>query len=81
VSGTHTLLVGDKGRIVLPVDVRRRAGLRTGTALVLLETSGGMVLLTREQLRDRVRAELDGADLVAGLLDDRRSAAAAEERG
>lgn len=72
--------VGDKGRIVLPADVRERAGLRAGSALVLLETPGGIVLLTREQLRDRVRAELSGVDLVAGLLDDRRGAAAAEDR-
>jgi AbrB family looped-hinge helix DNA binding protein len=78
-SGTHALTVGDKGRIVLPADVRARAGLRTGSALVLLEAPGGIVLLTREQLRDRVRAELDGVDLVAGLLDDRRLAAGAED--
>jgi AbrB family looped-hinge helix DNA binding protein len=79
-SGTQVVTVGDKGRIVLPADVRERAGLRSGSAMVLLETPGGIVLLTREQLRDRVRAELADVDLVGGLLEDRRVAAAAEDR-
>ena len=78
-DGTHTLTVGDRGRIVVPADVRDRAGLEQGTTLVLLETGAGLVLLTRDQLRDRVRAELGGLDLVAELLADRRSAAADED--
>ena len=53
---------------------------RSGSALVLLETPGGIVLLTREQLRDRVRAELADVDLVGGLLEDRRVADAAGDR-
>jgi AbrB family looped-hinge helix DNA binding protein len=71
--------VGDRGRIVLPADVRERAHLRAGTRLVLLETPDGLVLLTRDQLRARVRAELAGLDLVGELLADRRQAAAEEE--
>mgnify|MGYP001822251665 FL=1 len=47
--------------------------------LVLLETSGGLVLLTREQLRARVRDELEGLDLVGELLADRRRAAEEED--
>jgi len=78
-SGTFNLVVGDRGRLVVPVEVRERAGLKPGTPLVLLETPSGLVLLTREQLRDRVRAELGGLDLVSELLADRRAAAAAED--
>lgn len=78
-SGTHTVVVGDRGRIVVPADVRERAGLSEGTPLVLLETPTGLVLLTREQLRARVRDELAGLDLVAELLADRRRAAQQED--
>jgi len=46
---------------------------------VLLETPSGLVLLTRQQLRDRVRAELAGLDLVSELLAERRAAASVED--
>jgi AbrB family looped-hinge helix DNA binding protein len=65
--------------MVVPAEVRERAGIAEGTVLVLLETDGGLVLLTREQLRDRVRADLTGTDLVAELLAERRASAAAED--
>lgn len=64
---------------MVPADVRARAGLVEGTQLVLLEAPTGLVLLTREQLRDRVRADLAGADLVTELLAERRANAAAED--
>ena len=78
-SGTYHVVLGDRGRLVVPAEVREHAGLAPGTTLVLLEAPTGLVLLTREQLRDRVRAELDGTDLVADLLADRRAAAGAED--
>ncbi len=78
-NGTYHLTVGDRGRLVVPVEVRERAGLTTGTPLILLETPDGLVLLTRAQLRKRVRRELGGLDLVGDLLADRRAAAAAED--
>ena len=80
-SGTHRVVVGNKGRIVVPSDVRERGGLVEGTPLVLLETENGIVLLTRDQLRARVRGELDGLDLVGELLEERRRAAKAEDAG
>lgn len=78
-SGTHVVVVGNRGRIVVPAEVRERTGWVEGTALVLLDTEAGAVLLTREQLRARVRDELGGLDLVGELLADRRRAAAAED--
>jgi AbrB family looped-hinge helix DNA binding protein len=78
-SGTHTVVVGNRGRIVVPAEVRERAGLSEGTPLVLLEAPDGLVLLTREQLRARVRSELQNLDLVADLLADRRRAADRED--
>lgn len=64
---------------MIPAELRERAGLVEGRALVLIETPSGMVLMTREQLRDRVRDELAGLDLVGQLLEDRRAEAAGEE--
>ena len=73
--------MGDRGRLVIPAAARERAGLSPGTRLVLLETAGGLVLMTRQQLRSRVREELAGVDLVAELLADRRRAAEREDVG
>jgi AbrB family looped-hinge helix DNA binding protein len=78
-SGTYQVVVGDRGRMVVPAEVRERAGIAEGTTLVLLDLPNGLVLLTREQLRQRVRDELAGADLVAALLAERRANAAAED--
>lgn len=78
-SGTYYLVVGDRGRIVVPAEVRERAGLHAGTPLVLIETPDGLILLTREQLKARVRAELAGLDLVNELLTERRAQADAED--
>jgi AbrB family looped-hinge helix DNA binding protein len=78
-SGTFTVTMGDRGRLVIPAELRERAGLDEGTSLLLLETDGGVVLMTREQLKRRVRNDLQGDDLVAQLLADRRAASAAED--
>ncbi len=79
-SGPTDITVGDRGRIVLPAAVRQRAGLEVGTKLCLLETPNGLVLLTRAQLRERVRKDLAGVDLLESLLEDRRRAAESEDR-
>jgi AbrB family looped-hinge helix DNA binding protein len=78
-SGTYSVVMGDRGRFVVPAGVRARAGLAEGTPLVLLDTPGGLVVMTREQLRARVRDELSGLDLVGDLLADRRRAADDED--
>src|SRR5947209_11469733 len=78
-SGTYQVVVGDRGRMVVPAEVRERAGITEGTVLVLLDTPNGLVLLTRDQLRDRVRADLAGTDLVGALLAERRANALADD--
>lgn len=78
-SGTYNIVVGDRGRIVVPAEVRDRTGWSEGTELVLLDAPGGVVMLTRDQLRDRVRQELVGLDLVGELLADRRRDASLED--
>ena len=78
-SGTYPVVMGDRGRFVVPAEVRERAGLTEGTTLVLIDTDRGLVVMTRAQLRARVRDELAGLDLVGELLADRRRAAEAED--
>lgn len=46
---------------------------------MLLETPEGVILMTREQLLERVRGELRGSGLVSELLADRRRAAEVED--
>lgn len=77
-SGTYQATVGDRGRIVLPAALRESAGLEAGTALTVIESEHGIVLLTRAQLRDWVRRDLQGLDLVAELIAERREAAASD---
>lgn len=80
-NGPHPVVVGEGGQVVLPPEVLARAGIEEGTQLMLLETDGGLVLLTREQLLDRVRGDLAGLDLVADLMADRRLAGRIEDAG
>lgn len=79
VSGTaHHVTMGDRGRLVIPAELRHRAGLEQGVHLVLVETPGGLVVLSRDRLKDLVRAQLAGDSLVDELVAERRAAAVAE---
>jgi len=68
---------GRPGRLVVLAELRQRAGLYEGRQVVLVETPTGLLLLTREQLRELVRVGLTGTNLVDQLLADRRVAATA----
>jgi bifunctional DNA-binding transcriptional regulator/antitoxin component of YhaV-PrlF toxin-antitoxin module len=71
--------MGDRGRLVIPAELRERAGLAEGVPLILLEAPHGLVLLTRPQLQELVRADLAGLNLVDELLAERRAESAAED--
>ena len=70
--------MGNRGRLVVPAGVRERAELVDGDTLTLIESSRGLVLLTRAQLQQLVREDLAGLDLVGELLADRRRDDAAD---
>ena len=70
--------MGDRGRLVVPAELRERVGLAEGDTLTLIEAPGGLVLLTRKQLQQLVREDLAGLDLVGELLADRRAEDAAD---
>ena len=74
-NGTYQVTVGDRGRLVLLAEVRERAGLAEGPPLVLPESPEGLVLLTRDQAKARVRGQFAGGSLIEALLATRRSEA------
>lgn len=78
VSGTYVVSMGDRGRFVVPADLRLRLGWEQGVPLHLVETDQGVVVMTREQLKSYVRRDLSGLPLVSELLEERRAAAARE---
>ena len=47
--------------------------------LVALETDRGVVLAGRDELEALVREQLQGKDVVAALIEERRSAASRED--
>lgn len=78
-SGTNTIVMGDRGRLVLPQSIRERHGITAGTTLVVIESEGGLLLLTQRELMARVRSDLAGPSLVDELIAERRAAAGAEK--
>lgn len=62
-DGTYAVTMGDRGRLVVPAELRERAGLSAGTPLILVEGTSGLAAL----------------ELVGELLAERRRAAAAED--
>lgn len=80
-SGTHVFTIGDRGRVVLPADLRQRRGWPDGTTLIAVETERGVVIATRDELEGIVAAQLAGPSLVDELLEERRAAARLEDLG
>ncbi len=71
-STTHAVSLGDRGRLVVPQEVRTRLQWEQGTRLLMIESPGGVVLTTREQALDLLRKQLAGPSLVEELLAERR---------
>lgn len=77
--GIHSVVMGDRGRLVVPAELRERLQLVAGSPLIMLETPEGVVLMTRDQAKQLVRNKLQGPSLVEDLLAERRRLAAAED--
>lgn len=85
---SHTerrVVVGDRGRVVLPADVRAELGLKPGTRMLLsTEADGSVRLRPYRAVADRNRgvlADIAPAEesLVDELLSERRREAARED--
>lgn len=79
---SFALRLGDRGRLVLPAEVRRALGFSAGDELVARLDGDGVRIVSRRQLARQARGLLKTSegqrDLVAELLAERRQEVAQE---
>jgi len=75
---SYPLTVGDKGRLVIPAELRAAHGWVAGTAVIAVNAPGGVLLLTLEEALAHIRTSsvVSVDDFLAG----RRAERAAEEK-
>lgn len=78
VQTTHALTLGDRGRFVIPIEVRERHGWAPGESLMAVDTDEGLLLMSVSEGLAWLRGRLGGRDLVQELLDERRAEVKAE---
>lgn len=78
--------VNAQGRVTIPAQIRREAGLEVGAPLVVYVEDGRVVIETREQLSARLRRDVaaawtghPGVSVADELIADRRAEAATED--
>ena len=74
------MIMGDRGRLVVPLELRERWNMHAGSTLLMIDTPDGIVVATRDQVKRLLREQLRGKSLVDELIADRRAAAAADDR-
>jgi AbrB family looped-hinge helix DNA binding protein len=78
----HKAHLGERGRLVVPADVRRHLKLETGDLLVIEEQEDGFVVRTAADVAHGFRGYLreieSGRDLAAELIAERREEARRE---
>ena len=77
-GGTHALTMGDRGRLVIPADVRSDLNWKQGTRLILTETGEGLLLMSVDQARAMIKAQLGRPSLADELVAERHAEAAAD---
>ena len=70
--------MGDRGRLVVPGRIRKEFGWDAGTKLVAVRTQSGVMLVSPDTAHELIASQLAGHDVVADLLDERRTQAAIE---
>ena len=70
---SHSVALGDRGRFVIPSEVRERHGWNTGESLIAVDTDAGLIVMSTDEALTWLRSRLEGRDLVAELLADRRA--------
>lgn len=81
----YTAVLGPQGRIVIPIEIRKKLGLEPGTVINIWMEDGKVHLRSRaaarasaKKLFTDARARLGGGSLVDELLAERRAEAARE---
>jgi AbrB family looped-hinge helix DNA binding protein len=68
---TETVVLGESGRIVLPVAIRKEFGLEPGERLTVIAEQGEIRILSRSMILERVRARiLEKRGTLTGILDE-----------
>lgn len=82
-SDTAVVLVGPKGRVVIPADIRRELGIGEGSELVALVEGQAVVLVPRSAIKAHLRSIFAdiGTSMRDELIEDRRAAAKIESGG
>jgi len=70
---SHTVALGDRGRFVIPSEVRDRHGWHTGASLIAVDTDAGLIVMSTDEALAWLQSRLKGRDLVAELLAERRA--------
>ncbi len=65
--------VTTRGRITIPVKLRRRLGVKPGTRLIVREMDGQIVVMTMTSYVRLLRGVLKGKGLLERLREERRS--------
>lgn len=82
-----SVVLGDRGRLVLPADLRRKLGLKQGSKLQLsIESDGTLVLRPYATIVEGIRGSLahlkePGESVVDELIAERREEARREGQG
>ena len=71
-SDTYVLNLGERGRVVIPAEIRARHNWKQGTELIALETAHGVQLLPRDALLDGLQGSMAGLGTVDEFLAERR---------
>jgi len=67
----ETVILGESGRIVLPVAIRKKFGLEPGERLTLIEGEGEIRILSRKMALKSIRAGIvEQRGSLSGILDD-----------
>jgi len=81
-SATTVVMVGPKGRVVIPAPIRQQLGISEGSQLVALVDDGGVLLLPRSEVKRRLRGMFAHVrtSMADELITERGRDAALEER-
>lgn len=67
----ETVILGESGRIVLPVAIRKKFGLEPGERLTVVEGEGEIRILSRKMALKSIRAGIvKQRGSLSGILDD-----------
>jgi AbrB family looped-hinge helix DNA binding protein len=83
---TETVILGESGRIVLPVAIRKKYGLRSGDRLTVIEENGSIRLMSMKMALEEVRASIIAhrgslKGILSEFIEERHEAARREASG